>query len=203
MVLRITTIRQRVTGEWATRRRARGAPPETVPCGYRRAPVTGHRASPHPRPHLGAAGASERTRGRCVGGGSGSVCVDPSHPPRAGLGHAVRRVGARQIVECTPGRHGVRPGVRWTPAGTGLPRPRWLNMLGDHDPRGPWLTPQTCPSWLTREALAAWPEAFRLREGRSHFGRPEFRVRQMTLVTTRLEAEVYRVADRADLDRQR
>ena len=72
--------------------------------------------------------------------------------------HAVLRVGARQIVDCTPGRPFVRPSVQRTPAVTGVPRSRWLQALGVHDPRVAWLKPQTCPSWLTREALAALPE---------------------------------------------
>jgi len=38
---------------------------------------------------------------------------------------------------------------------------------------------------------------------RDHIGTPGFRTRQMTLVTTRLDAEVSRVADLADLYRQR
>ena len=58
-------------------------------------------------------------------------------------------------------------------------------------------------SWLTREALAALPEALVLREVRYGIGRPGFRTRQVTPVTTRLDAEVYRVADLADLYRQR
>jgi hypothetical protein len=36
---------------------------------------------------------------------------------------AVRRVGARQMVDCTPGRPLVRPSVRRTSAVTGVPRP--------------------------------------------------------------------------------
>ena len=65
------------------------------------------------------------------------------------------------------------------------------------------LKPQTCPSWLTREALVALPEALVLREVRYGIGRPGFRTRQVTPVTTQLDAEVYRVADLADLYRQR
>jgi hypothetical protein len=38
---------------------------------------------------------------------------------------------------------------------------------------------------------------------RSHIGRPGFRTRQITLVTTLLDAEIYRVADLAALYRQR
>ena len=117
--------------------------------------------------------------------------------------HAVLRVWARQIVDFTPGRPFVMPGVRRTPAVKGLPRSRWLKTLGCHDQRVTWLKPKTCPSWLTREALAALPEALRLREGRYHLSRTGFRTRQMTLVTTRLDAKVYGAADLAEWYRQR
>jgi hypothetical protein len=76
---------------------------------------------------------------------------------RAGV-HAVLRVGARQIVDFTPGRPFVRPSVRRTSAVKGVPRSRWLKALGVHDQLVAWLKPKTCPSWLTREALAALPE---------------------------------------------
>ena len=42
-----------------------------------------------------------------------------------------------------------------------------------------------------------------LREVRDHIGRPGFRTRQITLVTTLLDADIYRVADLAELYRQR
>jgi hypothetical protein len=115
----------------------------------------------------------------------------------------VRRVWARQIGDCTPGRPLLRPGVRRTPAVTGVPRSRWLTTLGVHDPLVTWLKPQTRPSWLARETLAALPESLVLREGRDHLGRPGFRTRQMTLVTTRLDANLYGVADLAELYRRR
>jgi Transposase DDE domain len=117
--------------------------------------------------------------------------------------HAVLRVGARQIVDFTPGRPFVRPSVRRTSAVKGVPRSRWLKALGVHDQLVAWLKPKTCPSWLTREALAALPETLVLREVRYHIGRPGFRTRQITLVTTLLDAEIYRVADLAELYRQR
>jgi Transposase DDE domain len=69
---------------------------------------------------------------------------------QAGM-HTVWRVGARQLVDVTPGRPFVRPGVRRTPAVKGLPRSRWLTALGAHDQLVPWLKPKTCPSWLPRE----------------------------------------------------
>jgi hypothetical protein len=117
--------------------------------------------------------------------------------------HAVLRVWARQIVDFTPGRPFVRPGVRRTPAVKGIPRSRWLKTLGVQDQLVAWLKPKTCPSWLTREALAALPETLVLREVRYHTSRPGFRTRQITLVTTLLNAERYCVADLAELYRQR
>jgi hypothetical protein len=73
--------------------------------------------------------------------------------------HAVLRVGARQIVDFTPGRPFVRPSVRRTSAVKGVPRSRWLKALGVHDQLVVWLKPKTCPSWLSREALASLPES--------------------------------------------
>src|SRR5262245_17232848 len=111
--------------------------------------------------------------------------------------HAVLRVGSRQIVNFTPGRPFVTPGVRRTPAVKGSPRSRWLKALGVQDQLVAWLKPKTCPSWLTREALAALPETLELREVRYHIGRPGFRTHQITLVPTPLDGEIYRVADLA------
>jgi hypothetical protein len=116
---------------------------------------------------------------------------------------AVLRVSARQIVDFTPGRSFVKPSVRRTPAVKGIPRSRWLKALGIHDQLVAWLKPTTCPSWLTREALAALPEALELREVRYDLERPGFRTRRITLVTTLLDAELYRVADLAELYHQR
>jgi hypothetical protein len=117
--------------------------------------------------------------------------------------HAVLRVGARQIVDFTPGRPFVRPSVRRTPAVKGVPRSRWLKTLGFHDQLVTWFKPKTRPSWLARETLAALPEALVLREVRYRLGRPGFRTRQMTLVTTLLDANVYGVADLAELYHKR
>jgi hypothetical protein len=121
---------------------------------------------------------------------------------RAGV-HAVLRVGARQIVDFTPGRPFVRPSVRRTSVVKGVPRSRWLKALGVHDQLVAWLKPKTCPSWLTREALAALPETIELREVRYHINTPGFRTRQVTLVTTLLDAAIYRVADLAELYHER
>jgi Transposase DDE domain len=117
--------------------------------------------------------------------------------------HAVLRVSARQIVDFTPGRAFVKPSVRRTPAVKGVPRSRWLKGHGVQDQLVAWLKPTTCPSWLTRKALAALPDSLVLREVRYDVGTPGFRTRQITLVTTLLDAETYCVADLAALYRQR
>jgi Transposase DDE domain len=117
--------------------------------------------------------------------------------------HAVLRVGARQIVDFTPGRPFVKPSVRRTPAVKGIPRSRWLKALGVDDQLVAWLKPKTCPSWLTQETLAALPDSLVLREVRYRIGTPGFRTREITLVTTLLDAEIYRVADLAELYHQR
>jgi hypothetical protein len=121
---------------------------------------------------------------------------------QAGL-HAVRRVGARQLVDFTLGRPFVKPSVRRTPAVKGIPRARWLTALGVQDQLVAWLKPTTCPSWRTRESLAALPDSLVLREVQYRIDRPGFRTRQITLVTTLLDAEIYRVADLAELYRRR
>jgi hypothetical protein len=80
---------------------------------------------------------------------------------------------------------------------------RWLKALGVHDQLVAWLKPKTCPSWLTWEALLALPDSIVLREVRYHLSTPGFRTRQITLVTTLLDPEVYAIADLAELYRRR
>jgi hypothetical protein len=117
--------------------------------------------------------------------------------------HAVLRVGARQMVDVTPDRPCVLPSVRRTPVVKGFPRSRWRKTVGFHDQLVTWLKPKTRLAWLATPTLAALPESLRLREVRYHLGTPGFRTRQITLVTTRLEAAVYPVADLAELYRRR
>jgi hypothetical protein len=93
--------------------------------------------------------------------------------------------------------------VRRTPAVTGIPRSRGLTALGVQDQWVAWLTPTTCPSWLTRASLAALPASLVRREVRYRLDRPGFRTRQLPRVTTRLDAEIDRVADLAERYRRR
>jgi hypothetical protein len=77
-------------------------------------------------------------------GGARGLCSDAHLALLTQAGrHAVLRVWARQIVDCTPGRPFVTPGVRRTPAVTGIPRSRWLKALGVQDQLVTWLKPKT------------------------------------------------------------
>ena len=117
--------------------------------------------------------------------------------------HAVLRVGARQLVDFTSGRPFVMPGVRRTPAVKGRPRSRWLTALGVHDQLVVWFKPKTRPRWLAQETLAALPDSLMLREVRYRIGTPGFRTREITLVTTLLDTDAYRISDLAELYRRR
>jgi len=78
----------------------------------------------------------------------------------AGTGGLLKRVVAPLLTHDLAQVQAVHPSVK------GLPRSRWLNTLGIHDQLVMWLTPQTCPSWLAQETLAALPETLVLREVR-------------------------------------
>jgi hypothetical protein len=117
---------------------------------------------------------------------------------RAAL-HAVLRVGARQMVDFTPGRPFVRPGTRWTPAIKGLPRSRWRTALGPHDQLVEWLKPEICPRWLDHATFAALPAALVVREVRYQVRTPGVRTREITLVTTLLDVALYNANDLAAL----
>jgi hypothetical protein len=95
------------------------------------------------------------------------------------------------------------PGVLRTPAVKGIPRSRGLKAVGFDGRLVLWYQPKTRPTWLARETLAALPGALVAREVRYRIGRPGFRTREITLVTTLLDAAVYRVADLAELYRWR
>jgi hypothetical protein len=75
--------------------------------------------------------------------------------------------------------------------------------LGHHDQLVAWLKPKTCPLRLAKEALAALPDVLMLREVRYQISTPGFRTREITLMTTLLDAGIYRVVDLAELYRQR
>ena len=102
---------------------------------------------------------------------------------------AVFRMHQRQIVDFTPNRPHARPGAKR--AAKGLPRSRWLRSLGVLDQVVEWFKPEERPEWMTVEQYAELPETLTVRELRYDVGRPGFRTRTVTLVTTLLDAEAY------------
>jgi hypothetical protein len=102
---------------------------------------------------------------------------------------AVFRMHQRQIVDFTPDRPHALPGVKR--GAKGLPRSRWLRGLGVLDQVAEWFKPEDRPEWMTAEEYEALPATMAVRELRYEAGRPGFRTRTVTLVTTLLDAEAY------------
>src|SRR5262245_20936388 len=111
--------------------------------------------------------------------------------------HAVIRMHHRQIVDFTPGRPHVGRGAG--EGAKGLPRSRWLRRLGGRDQVVEWSKPSKRPPWLAEEPFAALPATLTLRELRYDVGRPGYRTRSVTLVTTLLDAGAYPPGSLADL----
>jgi hypothetical protein len=103
--------------------------------------------------------------------------------------HAVTRMHHRQIVDFTPHRPHVTRDAR--EGARGLPRSRWPRRHGERDQVVEWTKPSRRPPWLAEEQSAALPGTLTLRELRYDVGRPGYRTRTVTLVTTLLDAEAY------------
>ena len=115
--------------------------------------------------------------------------------------HGVFRLHPRQIVDFTPHREHARPGDRKAPRGR--PHSRWLRRLGVTDQLVAWLKPKARPDWMTAEQYASLPGELVVRELRYRIDRPGFRVKEVTLVTTLLDAELYPLEALAELYRAR
>jgi hypothetical protein len=103
--------------------------------------------------------------------------------------HALFRLHQKQIVDFTPGRPHAQPGQKGS--AKGMPRSRWIRALGLSDQVVEYFKPAQCPRWLSAAAYAALPETYLVRELRYRIEAPGFRTREVTLVTTLLDAEAY------------
>ena len=94
-----------------------------------------------------------------------------------------------------------RAGEHTTPSEVGRKRrlPRWLYRLGVTDQVVQWFKPKKGPNWTTADQYAALPESLVVRELRYPVGRPGFRTKEVTLVTTLLEADLYPLCKRPGL----
>jgi hypothetical protein len=115
--------------------------------------------------------------------------------------HGVFRMHQRQVVDFTPHRAHKRPGHKRAPKG--LPSSRWVRCLGVTDQVVAWLKPKGCPEWMTAAQYALLPGELLVRELRYSIGGSGFRVREVTLVTTLLDAALYPSGELAELYRKR
>jgi hypothetical protein len=115
--------------------------------------------------------------------------------------HGVFRLNSQRVIDFTP--HRVAPPRSARKALWGKARSRWVRSLGPTDQVVEWYKPYVRPKWLTVEEYAGLPMFLPVRECRYGVDRPGFRVRQVTLVTSLLDAEAYLLTALADLYRGR
>jgi hypothetical protein len=111
---------------------------------------------------------------------------------------AVFRVHQKQIVDFHPHRRSAKKRL-----GPGHPHSRWVERLGECDQLVEWRKPKTLPKWMSPEQFAPLPEEILVREIKWRITDSDNRVREVTLVTTLLDAERYPAAEIAELYRQR
>lgn len=110
--------------------------------------------------------------------------------------HGIFRAHQRLNIDFQPGRAHVSS-RRARKGEKGKPRSRWIAQLGPLDQIVEWFRPDKRPSWMSAESFAALPATLRMRELRYKIARPGFRVREVTLVTTLLDARRYSASDLA------
>lgn len=113
------------------------------------------------------------------------------------------RIHQRTIVDFTPGRAHAHPAQGKSDRKKGMPRSRWIKRLGSTDQMVEWFKPPSQPDWMRAEQYAALPTSLVVRELRYSIHQKGFRPKEITLVTTLLDAQRYPLDDLADLFRQR
>ena len=114
--------------------------------------------------------------------------------------HGVFRAHQRQIIDFTPGRSQAARGKAKGPReATIRPHSRWVRSQGESDQVVTWSKPKSRPRWMPADEYASLPEEITVRELRYKVHAPGYRVGEVTLVTTLLEASVYPAEALADL----
>jgi hypothetical protein len=115
--------------------------------------------------------------------------------------HGVLRIHQRVIVNFRKGRMHVPPSPPFPKLknAKGLPRSAWIKWLGHCDQQVEWFKPARQPTWLTPEAYAALPASIVVRELRFQIMQPGCRTREVTLVTTLLDPQLYPAVELAQL----
>lgn len=117
--------------------------------------------------------------------------------------HALLRIHQRTIVDFTPGRAHVHPCQGKADRKRGKPRSRWIEQLGANDQIVEWFRPPQRPQWMSQRQYRALPASIVVRELRYTIHEKGFRPRQITLVTTLLDAQSYTLCELAKLYHQR
>ena len=114
--------------------------------------------------------------------------------------HAVFRAHQRLIVDFTPDRpRAGRSKAKAPRQATIRPHSRWVRSQGNSDQVVIWSKPRSRPRWISQEEYASLPEEITVRELRYKVHTPGYRVGEVTLVTTLLDASVYPAEALADL----
>ena len=116
--------------------------------------------------------------------------------------HGVMRAHQQLIVDFTPRRPHVDPNKSRTHQ-RGLPTSRWVKRLGKQDQVVEWFRPKRCPAWMTPAEYAELPKSLLMRELRYEVKQKGFRVREVTLVTTLLDPQLYPASELAKLYQKR
>lgn len=109
--------------------------------------------------------------------------------------HGLFRVHQKQIVSFRCHRRHQTP---QQPA-PGLPTSRWLRRLGHRDQLVEYSKPAARPDWMTEEQGRQLPETLVVRELRYRVRVPGVRTKEVTLVTTLLDADRYPAKELARL----
>lgn len=114
--------------------------------------------------------------------------------------HGVFRAHQRRIVDFAPNRPQAVKGKAKTPReATIRPHSRWVLSQGACDQVVVWSKPKRKPQWMSKDEYALLPDEITVREVRYKIHTPGYRVAEVTLVTTLLEASVYSAKALADL----
>ena len=114
--------------------------------------------------------------------------------------HGVFRAHQRQIIDFTPGRPQAAGGkAKKLSEATIRPHSRWVLSQGDSDQVVIWYKPKVKPKWMSKDEYVSLPEEVTVRELRYKVHTPGYRVGEVTLVTTLLDASTYPAGALADL----
>ena len=109
--------------------------------------------------------------------------------------HGVFRCHQKQIVSFRVGRKHTSQSKPCK----GLPRSRYVRRLGFHDQVVEYSKPKAKPNWMEDDTWTQLPETLLLRELRYQTPQRGFRTKEITLVTTLVDAEAYPATELAEL----